>query len=126
MPRKLKYQRKITPGEKVRVYRNLNNGMISVMDTKGQVIAHVAQIALINAKFVVRQAGRERVLKNKKKNVHAFVVGNFWFKHNKVFNLLGDIVKYNPYKYSSFVKEDETPIYVAGLAVIDKTGKIYV
>lgn len=126
MPRVLKYSRTIQPNELVRVYRNLNNGLISVMNTKGQVIAHVAQLALKDVKFVVRQTGRERVLKDKRKNVHAFVVGKFWFSLDSILDLGGSIVKYNPYKYSSFVRADETPILDAKAAVINKEGKIYV
>jgi hypothetical protein len=62
---------------KVFVYRNLRRGCLSVRDTKTRrVIAHVDEIFLRDVKFKVSKAGRERVLKEKQKNVHAGVEGN--------------------------------------------------
>ena len=59
---------------KIEVYWNLHKEMFSVRH-KGKVIAHVACINVKDAKFVVQKAGRERVLREKKKNVHAFIRG---------------------------------------------------
>jgi hypothetical protein len=44
-------------------------------DHKGKVIAHVDNIIVANPTFKVSEAGRQRVFKEKRKNVHAGVVG---------------------------------------------------
>tara|TARA_R100001086_G_C11756193_1_gene236794 strand:- start:80 stop:493 length:414 start_codon:yes stop_codon:yes gene_type:complete len=42
---------------------------------KGRVVDHRDQVLIHNAEFRVREGGRQRVIKERKKNVHAFVVG---------------------------------------------------
>ena len=64
---------------RVKVYRTLRHGrktrpLYSIMH-KGRVIARVHQVLLTNVTFVVRESGRQRVLREKRKNVHAFVEG---------------------------------------------------
>ena len=92
---------------RVFVYWNLHKGMWSVKAmegaSKGKVIARVAGIALANATFKVSRAGRERVLREQCKNVHAGVVGE-WLQGEDFFGSVR--VTYNPYKYSTFVKAD--------------------
>jgi hypothetical protein len=86
-------------GKMVRVYRNLHKKCFSVKCMKtGLVIAHVDTITLENATFPVSKAGRKRVLKEKRKNVHAFVQG-------VVTNILvfsNRKICYNPYKRGHF------------------------
>lgn len=101
-------------GKKVRVYFNLHKKLYSVKDTKSNlVIAHVNKICLDNVKFIVSEKSRQRVLKDKRKNVHAYVEGivrpckSFKNEHR-------ELLTYNPYKYNSFViKATEKPIYNA-------------
>lgn len=61
------------------VYRNLQNNMWSVRASAGwnrrRVIFHATYIQLAYADFRVSEAGRQRVLKEKRKNVHAGVEG---------------------------------------------------
>ena len=59
---------------KVKVYRNLHKGCYSIQ-VKGRVVAHADEILIREPVFRVQPAGRKRVLRTKKKNVHAFVVG---------------------------------------------------
>lgn len=65
--------------DRVRVYRNLNNGKWSIQsmsgEFKGKVVGHVAHLKLTNVEFKVSMAGRARILKEKRKNVCAFAVG---------------------------------------------------
>ncbi len=61
-------------GKKVKVYWNLHKQCWSVI-YKTKVVGYVYSIRLENVHFVVQKAGRQRVLQEKKKNVHAFVVG---------------------------------------------------
>lgn len=63
----------------VHVYRNLKHGrkaqpLYSILH-KGRVIERRHRVLLSGATFVVREAGRQRVLKTGRKNVHAFVKG---------------------------------------------------
>lgn len=115
---------------KVRVYKNLRlstkrDPMYSVM-YKGRVIAHVRSIILAGAKFIVRESGRQRVLREKRKNVHAFVEGE-WARGKKAHRLFGTCffseVKYNPYMAPTFIRTAyRTPIHIADGAMIGKSG----
>ena len=97
---------------RVRCYYNLTKKTFSVIDTAtGRITFHSNQIYLTDAKFQVRQAGRNRVLKEQQKNVHAFVTGT-WSNEFDTTNMIE--ATYNPYKYESFViKETEKPVYQA-------------
>ena len=99
---------------KVEVYFNLHKRVFSIRSCKtGRVIHHAKDVHIVNPKFVVREGGRQRVLRERKKNVHAFVRGNLTtFKDNP--SRLADTIGYNPYKYDSFVNvTDEAPVYKA-------------
>ena len=65
---------------KVKVYKNLTKDTWSIQDYKTRkVIGYSDNIRLENAKFVVSKSGRQRVLREGKKYVHAFVVGELLF-----------------------------------------------
>jgi hypothetical protein len=100
---------------KVFVYFNLHKKVWSIKalegERKGRVIAHKDFVILGDAKAKVSEAGRQRVLRERKKNVHAGLVGE-WLNNEegKLIDaeLLGDcinphMVVYNPYKYKTFV-----------------------
>lgn len=119
----LKRARQPIVGERVRVYRNLHNGRISVRAAEG-VIYHAFNIILSDVKFQVWKSGREKVLREKKKNVHAFAVGTIKsFDVEGSFN--GTFVGYNPYKYDYFfIKNSEQRIDSAGSALVTASGII--
>jgi hypothetical protein len=99
---------------KVKVYFNLHKKMFSVValegENKGRVIAHETEVKLINATFKVSEAGRQRVIREQRKNVHACVVGTL----TDTVKNCDQAVTYNPYKYNSFVfKGDESPVLTA-------------
>lgn len=125
---------------KVFVYRNLNRigHVYSIKSlegiSKGRVIGYAPRIVIDNAQLVVSQAGRERVLRQKRKNVHAGVVGDlvavsgwttrmhnskveFKYCNEKTFAQkfpLGLPITYNPFKYKTFVnKYTELPVWRA-------------
>lgn len=112
-----------TYGDKVRIYWNLHNKMYSVV-FKGRVVSHTTDINLKDVTFVVRQSGRERVLRENKKNVHAYVVGKIvddreiWFSQGTY-----DTIAYNPYKTDTFrnVTRDE-PIFKAEIVALSSIG----
>jgi len=64
---------------KVEVYFNLHRKVWSVRAlegrNKGRVIVHAERVILRDAKFVVQQAGRDKVVREQRKNIHAFVRG---------------------------------------------------
>ena len=67
--------------DRIRAYYNLHRKCFSVQDYKtGLVIEHTDKLFMTNAMFVVRKSGNERVKKEGKKNVHAFVNG---IRHDK-------------------------------------------
>ena len=116
---------------RVEVYFNLHQKLFSVRDCKtGKVFAHSTHVTIRDPKFVVRQSGRNRVLQERKKNVHAFVRGELEdLFHHGLDDLVeavvhGIPVTYNPYKYESFVvKDSEQPIDKAKMAVLSKTDQ---
>jgi hypothetical protein len=65
-------------GKTVRVYRNLRKQMFSVQEKvegRWKVTAHVPEIALVDVNFIIQHGGRQRALREKRRNVHAFVQG---------------------------------------------------
>jgi len=103
---------KIDESRRVYVYKNLHKDCYSVKQD-GLVKLHASNICLYDAQFRVGKKGRERVLKEKRKNVHAGVTGYIdtnWNDDNYPDNTRSVI--YNPYKYESFVDSSkETPVY---------------
>lgn len=123
---------------RVFVYFNLHKKCLSVKalegENKGRVIMHTDSVELVGAHFKVSQAGRQRVLRERRKNVHAGVVG--WLTDfsltREVLNRAGAMytpVKYNPYRFETFVTAvNETPIVAAKRAVVasvDGRGAIF-
>jgi len=108
---------------RVEVYRNLHKACWSVRDVKtGLVIDHVDSIHIQNATLVVQPAGRKKVLKEQKKNVHAFIRGTI----SDAPIILAEKITYNPYKYDSFVLAySETPITYSPHVYLDHHGRAY-
>ena len=89
-------------------YYNLHKKVFSLKSHKTKLVEHHATtVRLDNCTLKVSQAGRNRVLTEKRKNVHAGVQGDLCdigFKVD-IRALETDFVEltYNPYKYDSFV-----------------------
>ena len=87
------------------IYRNLHRGGYSVIDRRtGRVVQHTNRLVAKDAEFVVRVAGRERVRREKRKNVHAFV---------RCVSILpgylerrGRLIRYDPYTMDAFQFEN--------------------
>lgn len=81
--------RMIDRSKPVRVYRNLHRDCFSIqqrayhlegcggVNRKGQwyVVAHVTELTLADVTFEVSETGRQRVIQEQRKNVHAYVHG---------------------------------------------------
>lgn len=121
---KLKYEVEDIRGMRVYCYRNLHTKKISVMH-RGRIIKHVDSILLDKVEFRVRELGRQRVLVERQKNVHAFVIGVVREFDNVGLLSYADEVKYNPYLYMSFVRATGGCIFKASNAAIFSNGRIF-
>ncbi|QGJ90984.1 hypothetical protein SEA_BIANCATRI92_86 [Mycobacterium phage BiancaTri92] len=108
---------------RVFVYWNLHRGMWSVKalegPDKGRVITRTQHVILRNVTGKVSEAGRQRVLREGRKNVHAGLVGEL--VQAEAVNLPKDArpVTYNPRKYETFVyADDESRFQGSDLAVL--------
>tara|TARA_Y100000588_G_scaffold87320_1_gene92996 strand:+ start:1699 stop:2079 length:381 start_codon:yes stop_codon:yes gene_type:complete len=107
----------IDTSRKVFVYKNLHKDCWSVKQD-GLVKAHTKSINLWDCSFRVNAKGRAKVLEEKRKNVHAGIVG--YIDENEMAMTFGTAVTYNPYKYSTFVEKDtEDPVIWRGFASLD-------
>ena len=107
---------------RVESYWNLHKQVFSVRaidgPNKGRVILHTHNQGMTDVTFAVQPAGRAKVLKEQKKNVHAFVRGRLdhyrwdpmdeYLREDKLTR-----ITYNPYKYDSFVDPDGKPVHRA-------------
>lgn len=90
---------------------------------KGLVVFHAKSLLLSDVRFIVGEKGRQRVLKERQKNVHAYVEGNLEsielykgintnYPFYKTFKFpcinKGKQVSYNPYKLPYFFYVDDT------------------
>ena len=93
-------------GMRVRVYYNLNKSVWSVqhyLPGKGwRVREHLTSLILEDVEFKVYEVGRQRVLANKRKNVHAFAIGELVALGGQ-YRAFGVRAVYNPYKAAHFV-----------------------
>ena len=110
----------------VETYFNLHKKLFSVRacegPDKGRVIAHRKAVCLLNVKFKVSEAGRQRVLREQRKNVHAVMRGH-WIRNQKKAKILKDKVlrqganfTYDPYVMETFcvgIGENQTPLHDA-------------
>lgn len=122
------------------IYRNLNRkGILYSLKAvegphKGLVLGYAPGILVMNAQLIVSESGRQRVLKNQRKNVHAGIVGDVvgLYEYQKRFDRNGlnglhmsgwhdrkfiqetRQITYNPYKYETFVdKTTLQPVHTA-------------
>jgi len=109
---------------KADVYYNLHRHLWSIVARegaqKGRAVAHLPRVLVADAEMIVRPAGRARVLREGRKNVHAFVRGT----------ILPDAAapagarpfSYNPREAGHFtLRDDDTrpPVRRAALVVLD-------
>ncbi|UJD21184.1 hypothetical protein SEA_SORORFAGO_87 [Mycobacterium phage SororFago] len=109
---------------RVFVYFNLHRKMWSVKALEGPKKGRVVYrsngpIVLRNVTGKVSEAGRQRVLREGRKNVHAGLVGE-WVDGDSVdLDVSARLVTYNPRKFSTFVyADDETPFQGSDMAVM--------
>jgi len=114
----------------VRVFKNPKLGCYNIMQG-GLIKATARQIRLRDAEFLVRESGRQRMLREKRRTIHAYVQGRLIdFSHpddaKSINHLPGRQATYNPYRYSSFVdRETEVPLSRAPWVQLDECGVTY-
>ena len=100
----------LDPELRCNVYRNLHTGLWSVRQG-GIVKLHTDVIRMKDVRFNVSKRGRELVIKEQRKNVHATISG--------VLATCADLnalpgksraITYDPYKYRGFVDVDSLPV----------------
>jgi hypothetical protein len=115
------------------LYRNLRTGGFSIK-YKGIVVARDNLFTMRKVTFHVNENGRKKVIKEKQKNVHAFIVAKKFDRPAMVSESVYDIIKlreykevsYNPYGADHFfLVETNEPIYNA-CHVICIDGKVYI
>ena len=129
--------REIDWDRRVYVYRNLHKNCWSVRQD-GLIVQHTKAVSLKDVRFLVGQTGRKRVLKEKRKNVHAGISGylmGFRESHKDInvprspaaaFFPNSAQVVYNPYKYKTFVKtEDRTAVKKARFASLSIDNGVF-
>ena len=115
--------RSIDISKPIRVYRNLHKKVYSIKQGN-LVVAHSFRLCLRDFKTIVSKKGREKVLIDKRKNVHAFLEGYYetsGMGTTAARNDLQSIIQYNPYKHDYFFCGD---IVVNGgkFCILDENG----
>jgi hypothetical protein len=115
-------------GEKVQVYRNLhqNQGSLcSLRHAATRLVAGYAEcVVLQDCRFKVSEAGRQRVIREKRKNVHATIEGTLTgYRHSDDMVLRG--LTYNPYENRTFVYRDTGKPVKGAQGVLFLHGRAY-
>jgi hypothetical protein len=137
MAAKLNYGRTLlslrASGERVRIYRNLHTGGLSIqakVKSKGwRVAAHVTAATLVDVQFDVNERLRQQVIRERVKTVHAYAVGVL--KCDSAVVLLGHkaeegiAVSYNPFKAAGFFNRETGEVLQGAKALnIDGGGRM--
>ncbi|QZA69796.1 hypothetical protein 043JT007_278 [Bacillus phage 043JT007] len=115
--------REVKNGCSSKVYYNLHKHTFSVQQC-GLVVLHSDTVVLNEVEFTVRESGRQRVLMEKRKNVHAFVNGFLSLGAEEIDSGYREAT-YNPYLYDSFVDKETGQRINKADKVILKDKKIF-
>lgn len=94
---------KIEPNKRVYVYWNLHRKCFSIRQGT-RVVKHTNNVCLKDVKYLVQPAGRAKVLREKRKNVHAGLSG--YYVNSVPVPAISIDVTYNPYKFETFVETE--------------------
>lgn len=118
--------RSINPDRKIRIYRNLHKpGVVYSVLQDGKVVGYVDSIGLYGVKFIVSAAGRDRVRREGRKIVHAFLEGYVGGPY--LYPEFCSKARYNPHRDDSFVDaETGEALDRCRWAAVDVTGVRYI
>ena len=114
-------------GQPVKVYRNLHKDQWSLMAAdgpeKGRVIGYGQEVLILDPRLTVSEAGRQRAVREHRRNVHAFVVGTV----GDLQQLRGPLyrVRYNPFRASCFTDALQNCVHRARQALLDREGFLW-
>lgn len=98
--------RELKSGDIVQIYKNLNRDCFSIRSKATGLVLGYCQTALIaDARYVVSEKSRQRVLERQVRSVHAFVEGMFLEADQAMPEGLYTGY-YNPYKTATFIDEE--------------------
>ena len=106
-------------GSQVQVYWNSHKRLWSIRFNR-KVVFHSENVVLSDVRFVVSERGRLRVLRERKKNVHAYAEG-ILPSHTLACSRR---VTYNPYRDETFIC-DGRPIADAAFAHFMHDGRVF-
>jgi hypothetical protein len=117
--------------QKVEAYFNLHKRKFSVRDARTRrVLYHADSVTLVGVSFKVSQAGRARVIREQRKNVHAYVQGYVISSDIDATKATHKRVTYNPYAHSTFIEvKGGAEIHsapIARLTLEENRARIYV
>lgn len=95
------------PDNQVQVYKNLHKNRWSVRQ-HGRVIAHCHEVVLAGVKFHVSQKGRNRVVANQCREVHAWATG-YLTTLDRITGV-GTELCYDPYRAATFTTREGKPV----------------
>lgn len=114
----------------VRVFKNLKHGCYSIMQ-RGVIRASARVVRLSDVEFRVGEKGRQRMIRDKRRNVHAFAIGRLVdYVHpddaRDIAPLEGRGAFYDPYRFGFFVDaETQAPLITVSAAHFDEDGVVY-
>jgi hypothetical protein len=120
----------IDPDKPVRVIRNWKRDCYTILQN-GRFKASAKQVRLADVEFRVRGSGRDRMLRERKRNVHAYAIGRLIdYTHpdedRVIRRIRGRAVAYNPYRTAAFVDvETDTPVNAARVVHFQENGVFY-
>ncbi|MDP4096281.1 hypothetical protein OIN60_05790 [Paenibacillus sp. P96] len=116
----------VEDGQLVLIAFHLHKRCFSVrLATTRKVAGYTDRIIVRDVRFPVSSSGRMRVLRERKKNVHAFVKGKYEQDIDSLSQLQLREAYYNPYQVTGFVdRETAEPLNYADIAVCEG-GKVY-
>ncbi len=107
---------------KVAVYRNLHRALWSVRDqTTRLVLDRVERCVLIDAVFRVGEKSRQRALREGRRNVHAFVIGQLSKRRAPQVGT-GVRVRYNAFRGPFFTDGENRALASAGAVLFEGDG----
>lgn len=119
---------------KVFAYWNLHRKVWSLKAAegpqRGRVVMHTQAVTLTQCELKVSQAGRERVLRERRKNVHAGVMGHLLGFYIPAIEGSDVRLRYNPYEAATFrridpIDGDAGEAYSERLVTLDPQGKAW-
>jgi len=116
------------------LYRNLHKGAFSIRH-RGRVVVCCESVLMDNVEFRVSEVGRQRVIAEQVKNVHAFVVADEYYRPSNLV-LAGyerqicdgyfKEVTYNPYNNSTFFIKKTNEAITHADWVLCMNEKVYI